>query len=196
MAESKTLEDYRKKRNFRATAEPKGGKRRPSRGQPHFVIQLHDASRVHYDFRLEAGGVLKSWALPKGPSTDPRDKRLAVPTEDHPLDYEDFEGIIPEGEYGAGTVLVWDAGTYRNITQHKGEDVPVETALANGHLRFSLDGQKLTGGYALSRLQNRDDWLLVKVKDEAADARRNPVRTEPASVRTGRTLDDIAAEES
>ena len=196
MADTKSLKRYREKRNFRATSEPRGGKQRPSRGKPRFVIQLHDARRKHFDFRLEADGVLKSWALPKGPSTNPKDKRLAVPTEDHPLDYEDFEGVIPEGEYGAGTVLVWDAGTYRNLTQHKGADVPMDEALENGHVRIWLEGEKLTGGYALSRLQNRDDWLLVKMKDEAADARRNPVRTDPASVRSGRTLDEIAAEDA
>lgn len=196
MGEKPALESYREKRNFGATPEPRGAPRSAAHQNPRFVVQLHDARTLHYDFRLEVGGVLKSWAVPKGPSTDPREKRLATPTEDHPLDYEDFEGVIPEGEYGAGTVLIWDAGTYRNLTEHDGKEVPVEEGLEHGHIKVWLEGQKLTGGYALSRLRDRDGWLLVKVKDEAADARRNPVRTQPESVRTGRSLDDISAEES
>lgn len=196
MSEKQALERYRGKRNFGATPEPRGKSRNADHEDPRFVVQLHDARTRHYDFRLEAGGVLKSWAVPKGPSTDPREKRLATPTEDHPLDYEDFEGVIPEGEYGAGTVLVWDAGTYRNLTEREGEEVPIEEALENGHVKVWLEGQKLKAGYALSRLRDRNDWLLVKVKDNEADARRNPVHTQPESVLTGRTLDEIAAQES
>lgn len=198
MGEKQKLARYREKRNFRTTSEPEGGSQRAATcdGELRFVVQMHDARQLHYDFRLEAGGVLKSWAVPKGPSTDPREKRLATPTEDHPLDYENFEGVIARGEYGAGTVLVWDEGTYHNITQNKGEDVPIETALENGHLKFWLDGHKLRGGFALTKLGNRGDWLLVKTRDDEADARRNPVRTETRSVKTGRTLEDIAAEEA
>jgi len=160
------------------------------------VIQKHDASSLHYDFRLEADGVLKSWAVPKGPSTNPRDKRLAMPTEDHPMDYADFEGVIPEGEYGAGTVLVWDTGTWRNLTERDGEQVPVEQALQDGHLRFELQGSKLTGPYALTRVGRggRERWLLVKMAGEGADARRKPVRSQPDSVLSGRGLEEIAAE--
>jgi DNA ligase D-like protein (predicted 3'-phosphoesterase) len=160
------------------------------------VIQKHDASSLHYDVRIEAGGVLKSWAVPKGPSTDPRDRQLAMPTEDHPLDYADFEGVIPEGEYGAGTVLVWDAGTYHNQSEHEGEPVLVEDALASGHLTVWLDGEKLHGGYSFTRMRRgkNEAWLLVKVRDEGADARRKPVRSQPESVLTGRTIEQVAAE--
>jgi DNA ligase D-like protein (predicted 3'-phosphoesterase) len=127
MARKDLLDEYREKRDFRRSPEPKGRRARAAK-EPHFVIQKHDATSLHYDFRLEAGGVLKSWAVPKGPSTDPREKRLAMRTEDHPLAYADFEGAIPEGEYGAGTVIVWDAGSYRNLG-----DEPVERMLEHGH---------------------------------------------------------------
>lgn len=181
-----TLRSYRQKRDFSRTPEPSESKKR-SREQPQFVIQKHDASNLHYDFRLEVGDVLKSWAVPKGPSTDPREKRLALPTEDHPLDYADFEGVIPEGEYGAGTVMVWDAGPYRNITGKEGESVSMEDALESGHVKIWLEGEKLQGGYALTRLGKGKDerWLLVKMDDSEADARRNPVSTQPESVQKG-----------
>jgi DNA ligase D-like protein (predicted 3'-phosphoesterase) len=189
------LRDYREKRDFRRTSEPSGG-RKESGKQPIFVIQKHAASTLHYDFRLEANGLLKSWAIPKGPSTDPQQKRLAMPTEDHPLDYADFEGAIPQGEYGAGTVLVWDAGTYRNITHHdkQGGPVPVERALKDGHVAVWLKGRKLKGGYALTRTAKGKDerWILVKMRDAEADPHRNPVATELESVLSGRTLEEIA----
>lgn len=190
-----SLKEYQKKRDFRVTGEPRGKKGR-SKGKPRFVIQKHDASSLHYDFRLEVGGVLKSWAVPKGPSTNPKDKRLAVPTEDHPLDYADFEGVIPEGEYGAGSVIVWDAGTYRNLGEEDGKKAPVEKQLGRGHLSIWLDGKKLHGGYSLTRVGKgkKGRWLLVKRKDEEADARRKPVKTEPESVRSGRTVEEVAAE--
>jgi DNA ligase D-like protein (predicted 3'-phosphoesterase) len=189
--------EYEKKRDFTKTPEPKGA-RRASSAAPIFVIQKHDASTLHYDFRIEVDGVLKSWALPKGPSTNPSEKRLAVPTEDHPLDYADFEGVIPEGEYGAGTVLVWDRGTYENITKKDDETMSMVEALNQGHALIRLSGDKLSGGYALQRIGKGKDkrWLLVKMDDEEADARRNPVSTEPKSVLSGRTIDEIAREES
>lgn len=157
--------------------------------RPRFVVQQHDATTLHYDFRLEAGGVYKSWAVPKGPSTDPREKRLAVPTPDHPLSWGRFEGVVPEGEYGAGTVIVWDAGTYRNL-----HDAPVASQIRRGHVAVWLEGEKLRGGFALTRVARGDGerWVLVKMKDEHADARRNPVRTERASVRSGRTIEQVA----
>ncbi|HZD78651.1 MAG TPA: DNA polymerase ligase N-terminal domain-containing protein [Actinomycetota bacterium] len=188
------LEEYRRKRNLRSTPEPAGGRRRPGH-RPRFVIQKHDASSLHYDVRLEADGVLKSWAVPKGPSTDPRDKRLAVPTEDHPLDYADFEGVIPQGQYGAGTVIVWDTGTYENLTHdRRDEPTPVARAIEDGHLVVRLEGSKLTGGYAFTRTGSGDDarWLLVKTDDEGADARRRPTSTQPESVISGRTVGEVA----
>ncbi len=160
-----------------------------------FVIQKHDASTLHYDFRLEVDGVLKSWALPKGPSTDPSQKRLAIAVADHPLDYSQFEGTIPEGEYGAGTVLIWDRGSYRNMTREDGTITPMDKALAAGHALVWLDGEKLQGGYALQRMNgDKGHWLLVKMDDAEADARRNPVSTQPDSVASGRSLDEIAAD--
>jgi DNA ligase D-like protein (predicted 3'-phosphoesterase) len=157
---------------------------------PRFVIHKHDATRLHYDFRLELDGVLKSWAVPKGPSTDPREKRLAVEVEDHPLSYGSFEGVIGSG-YGAGSVIVWDEGEWRGLDS--GED-PGE-ALRGGHLSFWLDGHKLRGGWTLQRTRGgtKPQWLLIKRRDEGADARRNPVSTQPESVISGRTIEDVAA---
>jgi len=159
---------------------------------PRFVIHKHDASSLHYDFRLEVDGVLKSWAVPKGPSTDPRAKRLAVEVEDHQLSYGAFEGVIAEG-YGKGTVLVWDRGTYRNLD----DAVSMADALDAGHARFWLDGEKLTGGWTLQRTRGgeKPQWLLIKRRDDGADARRNPESTQPESVKTGRTIDEVAEQE-
>jgi DNA ligase D-like protein (predicted 3'-phosphoesterase) len=183
------LDRYRSKRDFRRTGEPSGrGLRRQTRGEPRFVIQKHAASSLHYDFRLEVGGVLKSWAVPKGPSTDPREKRLAVEVEDHPLEYADFEGVIGSG-YGAGRVIAWDAGIYHSLA-----DSPVEEALEKGHLSVWLEGKKLRGGWTLQRTRGgpKPQWLLIKRRDEGADARRNPVSTQPESVRSGRTVEELA----
>lgn len=190
------LKQYRDKRNFSKTGEPSQG-RRSVRGGRRFVIQKHGASSLHYDFRLEIDGVLVSWAVPKGLSTDPAEKRLAIQTEDHPLDYIDFEGVIPDGEYGAGPVLVWDRGRYRNLRAEKGPDsVGMEDALAEGMIEVWLEGEKLGGGYALKRTDDGDRprWLVIKMRDEKADARRNPVSTEPESVLTGRDLDEVAGD--
>lgn len=191
-----SLKEYQDKRDFRRTPEPSDETTEVSKA-PIFVIQKHDASTLHYDFRLEVDGVLKSWAVPKGPSTDPRKKRLAQPTEDHPLSYADFEGVIPEGHYGAGTVLVWDRGPYRNLRAAEDDDgASMPQALDDGKVEVWLDGAKLQGGYALIRIDDADDrWLLIKMDDEEADARRNPTSTEPKSVLSGRTLDEIASQE-
>jgi DNA ligase D-like protein (predicted 3'-phosphoesterase) len=189
------LRDYRAKRDLTRSPEPPGGGLR-RRGEPIFVVQKHAARSLHYDFRLEVGGVLKSWAVPKGPSTDPREKRLAMAVEDHPLEYAEFEGVIGDGEYGAGAVIVWDTGPYRNLTERDGAEVPLEQALAAGHAKVELRGQKLRGGYALTRTggEGRERWLLVKTRDAEADARRRPVSTEPESVVSGRTVEQVAGE--
>lgn len=188
--------DYETKRDFSKTPEPRGGGSSSS-DTPIFVIQKHDASTLHYDFRIEVDGVLRSWAVPKGPSTDPGEKRLAVPTEDHPRDYAGFEGVIPEGEYGAGTVMVWDRGTYENMTTKDNKTIGLGKALDQGHALVRLHGEKLRGGYALQRIGKGKDrrWLLIKMDDEEADARRNPVSSQPKSVLSGRTIKQIAREE-
>ena len=193
------LATYRDKRDFRKTPEPSGRDRKGAprfvrRGNPIFVIHQHDARSLHWDFRIEVDGVLKSWAVPKGPSTDPRDKRLAVATEDHPLDYADFEGTIPDEQYGGGTVIVWDAGPYRNMSDDDGDEVPIARAIDQGHAELWLEGKKIRGGYALIHAKPGGDeknWLLVKMKDAGADARRRPVRTEPRSVLSGRTMEEV-----
>ena len=187
-----SLDEYLKKRDFRGTPEPAGNGDTGS-PEPVFVIQKHEASTLHYDFRLEVDGVLKSWAVPKGPSTDPADKRLAQPTEDHPLDYTTFEGVIPEGHYGAGTVLVWDLGPYRNLRAEEDEPVSMQEALDEGKVEVWLEGQKLQGGYALVRIDDANDrWLLIKMDDDEADARRKPTSTQPRSVLSDRAIEEIA----
>ncbi|MBO0714314.1 MAG: 3'-phosphoesterase [Acidimicrobiales bacterium] len=190
-----SLEEYRRKRNFGQTREPKGRGGRSSRRGPRFVVQKHDASRLHYDVRLEVDGVLKSWAVPKGPSTDPGEKRLAVPTEDHPIEYRTFEGVIPEEEYGGGTVIVWDDGTYRNLTDEGRR--PLGEAIERGHVSVWLEGEKLRGGWSLSRMRKgpNEAWLLVKQRDEHAGASRL-LDDEPRSVRTNRTVEEVAAAEA
>ena len=155
-----------------------------------FVIQKHAASRLHYDFRLEVEGALRSWAVPKGLSTDPREKRLAVQVEDHSLEYADFEGVIGEGSYGAGAVIVWDAGTYRNLEKEQ----TIADQLAAGHAKIWLEGKKLRGRWTLRRTRRgeKPQWLVIKRRDEMADARRRPQSTQPASVKTGRTIEEVA----
>lgn len=189
-----SLKEYRSKRDFNSTPEPSSTRKKGSKS-PTFVIQRHDASSPHYDLRLEINSVLVSWAVPKGPSTDPKEKRLAMRTENHPLEYADFEGVIPKGHYGAGTVLVWDIGTYRNLTEIDGKNIPIAEALDKGHIAFWLEGQKLKGGYALVQTDKEKRWLLVKMKDKEADARRNPVSSQPKSVLSDRTLSEISKEE-
>lgn len=167
------LKDYNSKRKFDETSEPKG-KTKKSKDKLIFVIQRHAASRLHYDFRLEMEGVLKSWAVPKGPSLDPKDKRLAMMVEDHPYDYKDFEGNIPEGNYGAGQVEVWDSGTYEPLEENSKltDEKELLKELHAGSLKFILHGKKLKGEFALVKMKNTEDhsWLLIKHKDEFAEA--------------------------
>jgi len=191
---SDRLQRYRSKRTG-TSGEPAGTATRASKKRGNrFVIQKHDARRLHYDFRLEVDGTLRSWAVPKGLSTDPREKRLAVEVEDHPLDYIDFEGTIGEGNYGAGAVIVWDRGTYDNLDESRDMAASIEA----GHVKFRLEGEKLCGGWTLQRTHSgeKPQWLLIKRRDEDADARRNPESTQPESVQSGRTIEEIAAEEA
>jgi len=187
------LEKYAKMRDFSKTPEPSDAppKTKPSRGKrQRFVVQMHRASRLHYDFRLEDEGVLKSWAIPKGPSFDTRDKRLAMMTEDHPLDYREFEGVIPKGNYGAGEVVVWDRGTYR-LT----EGTSTTEQIAKGSLKFELFGKKLHGMFALVHIKGRggeeNAWLLIKERDEFVDPGWK-IEDHPESVKSGKTLADFA----
>lgn len=140
--------------------------------QPIFVIQKHNASTLHYDFRLQMGNILKSWVIPKGPSLDPKNKRLAILTEDHTLDFADFEGEIPAGEYGAGKIILWDRGTYENITTQNGKEISIEEAFENGEISISLQGNKLKGNFSLILLKHQNEpknWLLIKQNDQYAD---------------------------
>lgn len=194
-SEGGQLSGYHRRRDFECTEEPRGSSRRSETGGGAvFVVQHHVATADHYDLRLEVDGVLRSWAVPKGVSTDPGDKRLAIPTEDHPLEYADFEGTIPGGEYGGGTVQIWDRGRYVNTTRKDGCELSMAGGLEEGHVSVRLSGEKLSGGYALTRIRADGDeaWLLVKEKDRAADTRRDPVSTQTESVLSGRELGEIA----
>lgn len=187
-----SLEKYRNKRNFGISPEPSGkpGVSRASKDPLQFVIQKHRATQLHYDFRLEFNGVLLSWAVPKGPSLDPSVKRLAMQVEDHPLEYGGFEGVIPEGEYGGGTVMVWDKGEWTP------ESEIVENALKKGDLKFTLHGEKLQGSWVLVRTRGfgskaDKSWLLIKHRDKYAST-RDIEEEEPRSVLSRRSLADIA----
>ncbi len=219
------LSTYRAKRDFEVTGEPAGGAGggaaaggaavletgaaaagAAAQGHRVFVVQKHDASRLHYDFRLELDGVLKSWAIPKGPSLDPADKRLAVMVEDHPLEYAAFEGGIPQGEYGGGTVMLWDRGWWEPdvawMAEPKGPGkkadplLSPEDAIAKGELKFVIHGEKLSGSWALvkTKWQGENNWLLIKHRDEHARPGSNVEVEAPDSVSTGRTLEQIAAD--
>lgn len=187
------LSEYKKKRSFRSTPEPEGGK--PEEEQLRFVVQKHQASRLHYDFRLEMRGALKSWAVPKGPSLNPGDKRLAMEVEDHPYDYKDFEGIIPKGNYGAGTVIVWDEGTYEPLESNGGKKAMEKDLIKQwreGSLKFRLKGKKLKGEFALVRMKGKEDnaWLLIKHKDKYAG--EEDITLKDKSVVSRKTLDQVA----
>jgi len=214
---------YREKRDFELTAEPAGGTTAPHAERPFFCVQKHAASRLHYDVRLEVQGVLKSWAVPKGPSPDPAEKRLAVMVEDHPLEYGDFEGAIPEGEYGGGTVLLWDVGWWepdlarrkqarpaRHDAPPTGAATPVGSAaaggatpdpeadLAAGELKFILHGEKLHGSWTLVQMKGRGDknWLMIKHRDDDARPGLELTQDSPLSVSSGRSIEEIAEDAS
>lgn len=166
--ERSKLMPYRARRNFKATPEPIKSTKKRKIKDPIFVIQKHSATHLHYDFRIESGGVLKSWALPKGPPVKESDRRLAIPTEDHPLSYANFEGVIPEGNYGAGTVTVWDTGIFKNITKDKdGKIISIPQCIKNGRVKFILYGKKMSGRYAFIKTKSEDKsfWLFLKMKD-------------------------------
>ncbi len=180
------LDEYRKKRNFRKTPEPEG-KEKKEPGN-FFVVQKHKAKKLHYDFRLEIDGVLKSWAIPKGPTLNPSERRLAVQVEDHPVEYKNFEGIIPEGEYGAGTVIVWDEGFYEPLGENLSE------GLKKGEIKFCLHGKKLRGKFALVKTKyqgSEKNWLLIKEKDEYARKDIDITKEKPNSVKSGKKLEEI-----
>jgi len=188
------LKEYRKKRNFKATPEPTGGAKQ-RKGGLRFVVQKHQASHLHYDFRLEVDGVLKSWAVPKGLSLNPKDKRLAMMVEDHPFDYRTFEGTIPEGNYGAGTVMVWDQGevTALETDDRAASEDELRKGIEKGRVSFLLHGEKLNGEFSLVRMNRgeKNAWLLMKKGDDYA--RDEDVLEQDRSVVTGRDLDEIAA---
>lgn len=190
MASNDRLREYETKRDLSRSGEPDAD-RRSGGGRPAFVIQRHDATSLHFDFRLQIGDALVSWSVPKGPATDPSVRRLALRTEDHPLDYVDFEGGIPAGEYGGGTVVVWDTGTFDNVS-----DRSTAESLAAGHVRVWLYGEKLSGAYSLVRANlsqdgDKEQWLLIKQDDAGADRRRKPAKTQPESVLSGKHNDDF-----
>lgn len=185
----KSLAPYDEKRDFTKTAEPRGSK--PTNRGDSFCIQKHDASRLHYDFRLEHKGVLLSWAVPKGPSLNPADRRLAVRTEDHPIEYGKFEGTIPKGQYGGGTVMLWDRGKWASLAD-------VDEGLRRGSLKFLVKGERVLGGYALVRMPKKrgekgENWLLIKERDDFIDEDGEKlVREEMTSISTKRTMEQIA----
>jgi bifunctional non-homologous end joining protein LigD len=186
------LEEYARKRNFSNTPEPSptGKESKGASKQPYFCVQRHDATRLHYDFRLEIGGTLKSWAVPKGPTLDPSVRHLAAHVEDHPPDYGDFEGNIPAGNYGAGSVMLWDRGTFEVL-----DDLPPEQQLERGDLKFRLHGEKLNGDFAIVHMKSArgkgNDWLLIKKRDQYAVPGWN-VEDYAWSVLSGRTQEEIA----
>ena len=193
---SDQLAEYRRKRDFRRTREPEGATRRRPAARLAYVIQRHEATRLHFDLRLELDGVMKSWAVPKGPSLDPAVKRLAIEVEDHPIDYNTFEGTIPEGEYGGGTVMLWDRGTYVYAGDADDPLAALRDGYRGGDFKFELRGKRLRGSWVLVRTRRngrKNQWLLIKHRDEYADPDVDPVERYRTSVTTGRTMAQIAA---
>jgi len=187
------LAEYRRKRDFTRTREPAGGRSRAGRKLA-FVIQKHAASHLHFDLRLELDGVMKSWAVPKGPSLDPTVKRLAMQVEDHPIEYNKFEGTIPEGEYGGGTVMLWDRGTYTAPGDEPDPEAALRRGYEKGDFKFELHGKRLQGSWVLVRIrrdEERRQWLLIKHRDDYAEEGADIVADVTTSVATGRTMDEI-----
>ncbi len=184
---TKKLTSYKKKRDFSHTPEPHNSES-SKLAHPIFVVQKHASRSTHYDFRLEDEGVLKSWAVPKGPSTDPHEKQLALETEDHPIEYAQFEGIIPPGNYGAGKVIIWDRGTFKNL-----KDIPLSVALKKGEAVVELHGEKLKGDYALIRTNYHDKkaWLLIKMKDSYARPEYSITHEQPKSIISHKTIEEL-----
>jgi bifunctional non-homologous end joining protein LigD len=199
MSPAKPLAEYKRKRDFTKTAEPAGKAVGAARKRAlHFVIQKHAASHLHYDFRLELDGVMKSWAVPKGPSYDPAVRRLAMEVEDHPIEYNTFEGTIPQGQYGGGTVMLWDRGTYE--AEDGGGPDSVRDAYKRGDLKIVMHGKRLQGGWVLVRMR-RDDggraqWLLIKHRDDTADPKYDVTEKITTSVASGRTMEQIGGRNS
>jgi bifunctional non-homologous end joining protein LigD len=195
-AKTGKLTEYRRKRNFSRTREPEGGK--PIRStRLAYVVQKHAASRLHYDLRLELDGVMKSWAVPKGPSLDPAVKRLAIHVEDHPIEYNRFEGTIPKGEYGGGTVMIWDYGTYTSPEEGDDPQAALREGYRRGDFKVILSGKRLRGSWVLVRTKGRgggkqNQWLLIKHRDAAADPETDPTEAYQTSARSGRTMQEIA----
>lgn len=189
---TKPLAEYNRKRDFTRTREPAGTVPKSKGKALHFVVQKHEASRLHYDFRLELDGVMKSWAVPKGPSYDPKVRRLAMEVEDHPISYNTFEGTIPAGEYGGGTVMLWDRGTYD--AEDGGGAASLRRGYEKGDLKFVLDGKRLRGAWVLGRMNRPTgkEWLLIKHRDETADPDKDVTADETTSVVTDRTMEQIA----
>lgn len=184
-----TLKNYKKKRDLNRTPEP-SGELKESRDQI-FVVQKHDATKLHYDFRLQISGTLKSWVIPKGPSLNPSKRRLAIPTEDHPIDYANFEGVIPEGNYGAGEVIVWDKGEYDNKTIIDGKELEIEKAYEKGHITIFLHGKKLKGEFALIKTgYEKNKWLLIKKDDSEADRDLDLINEKPKSVISNKDISE------
>jgi bifunctional non-homologous end joining protein LigD len=190
------LTEYRRKRDFTRTREPKGGGRKRS-PRLAYVIQKHAATRLHFDLRLELDGVMKSWAVPKGPSLDPAVKRLAIQVEDHPIEYNTFEGTIPKAEYGGGTVMIWDRGTYTAPADTDDPEAALREGYRKGDFKFVLQGKRLKGAWVLVRTRRsggdrRGQWLLIKHRDKAADRQTDPVAEYLTSAKSGRTMEEIA----
>ena len=192
-ASTAPLAEYNAKRDFSRTEEPAGKVPKPRGKTLHFVIQKHAASHLHYDFRLELDGVMKSWAVPKGPSLDPSVRRLAMEVEDHPIAYNTFEGTIPQGEYGGGTVMLWDRGTYE--ADDDGGPASLRSGYEKGELHFVMHGKRIRGGFVLARLRRpgRPQWLLIKRRDDYADPERDITAEETTSIATRRTMEQIAS---